>query len=262
MTHYIDDLAVFSHIIANKTQEQENHATAYESYVGSRTTSVDAPWVTVSCGTLNSISPYDAAVNLAHDTAFDDGSVDHLYRAVWMDQHYNWSDPNFVNRAKQSINLAVNYVAEAVHATWSTVETTTTTQQQTTTSTTQVQTTTTSTQQPSTTTSSAFTTTTTSTLTTYSTTTTSIATSTTYQQTTTTVAQQAGNIGVGFAFAVIGIGAGAAAAGVGVAVAASGPLGSGAYTYGGYYYCRKHNVPLWWIQGRLWCPTDGRFVKP
>jgi hypothetical protein len=70
MTHYIDDLAVFSHIIANKTQEQENHASAYESYVGSRTTSADASWVTVSCGTLDSISPYDAAVNLAHDTAF------------------------------------------------------------------------------------------------------------------------------------------------------------------------------------------------
>jgi hypothetical protein len=56
-----------------------------------------------------------------------------------MDQHYNWSDPSFQARAFQSINLAVNYVAETVHAVWSTVtivttqsQVTTTTEQQTT----------------------------------------------------------------------------------------------------------------------------------
>jgi hypothetical protein len=82
---------------------------------------------------------------------------------------------------------------------------------------------------------------------------------TTHQQTTTAITQQVGNFGMGFAFAVIGIGAGAAVAGVGVAVAMS---GSDVYAYGGYYYRRRHNVPVCWVQGRLWCPADGRFVKP
>jgi hypothetical protein len=61
-----------------------------------------------------------------------------------MDQHYNWTDPAFTARANQSMNLAVNYVAEAVHYVWASVVVTTTTQQVTT-STTEVQTTATST---------------------------------------------------------------------------------------------------------------------
>jgi len=146
------------------------------------------------------------------------------------------------------------------------IVTTTTTQQQTTTTTEQLTTTTTSTTWSATTTQRVTTSTTQVQTTTTSTqqqttTSTSMTTSTTHQQTTTTITQQAGNFGMGFAFAVIGIGAGAAAVGVGVAVAASGPLGSGVYTYGGYYYCRKHNVPVWWIQCRLWCPADGKFLK-
>jgi hypothetical protein len=67
------------------------------------------------------------------------------------------------------------------------------------------------------------------------------------------------NLGVGFAFAVIGIGAGGAAAAVGFAVAMS---GSQVYTYGGYYYCRKHRVPVWSYSGCLWCPVERRYLRP
>jgi len=141
----------------------------------------------------------------------------------------------------QTTTTSQQLTTTTMSTTWSA-----TTTQQVTTSTTQAQTTTTSTQQQTTTT------------------TTQQYTATWTSQQYTTATTQTGTVqtfGMGFAFAVIGIGAGAAALGVGVAMAASGPLGSGLYTYGGYYYCRKHNVPVWWVQGRLWCPVEGRFLK-
>jgi hypothetical protein len=61
---------------------------------------------------------------------------------------------------------------------------------------------------------------------------------------------------------VIGIGAGVAAVGAGLAFAASGQPGSMVFAYGGYYYCRKHRVPLLLVGNRLWCPIDGRFIEP
>lgn len=65
----------------------------------------------------------------------------------------------------------------------------------------------------------------------------------------------------GLAFAVIAIGAGVAAAGVGVAVAASSRSGSEVFAYGGYYYCRKHRVPVSYVNGRLWCPFEQRHLR-
>jgi hypothetical protein len=233
MTHYVDDLASFGHVMGVDTSwGLEAHHTAYESYVERRTDSPNASEIPLSFdGSLASISPFQAAIGLARDTTFDLSGMGHT--AVWMSQHYNWSDPVFTARAYQSINLAVNYVAEAVHAIWSTYVVTTTTSQQVTTSTTQVQTTTTSTTQQTTT-------------------------STTQTQQTIQVESS----GMGFAFAFIGIGAGAAAAALGVAVAASGGLGSQILAYGGYYYCRRHRVPVWSYSGYLWCPIERRYLRP
>jgi len=66
---------------------------------------------------------------------------------------------------------------------------------------------------------------------------------------------------VGVAFAVIGIGVGGAAAGAGFAIAMSGRQGSEVMDFGGYYYCRKHRVPLWYVEGKLWCPLHQRHVR-
>ena len=68
--------------------------------------------------------------------------------------------------------------------------------------------------------------------------------------------------GSGFGFAVIAIGAGVSAAGAGVAVAASGRTYSGVFAYAGYYYCKNHRVPVWSVQGRLWCPVEQRYLRP
>lgn len=67
------------------------------------------------------------------------------------------------------------------------------------------------------------------------------------------------NVGVGFAF--VGIGLGIAVAGVGAAFALSGQRGSEVIVYGGYYYCRKHRIPLWYVEGKLWCPLHQRHVR-
>jgi hypothetical protein len=67
---------------------------------------------------------------------------------------------------------------------------------------------------------------------------------------------------VGLAFVFIGIGVGVAVAGVGVAFALSGQRGSEVIVYGGYYYCRKHRVPLSYMNDGLWCPIEQRRLKP
>jgi parallel beta-helix repeat protein len=69
------------------------------------------------------------------------------------------------------------------------------------------------------------------------------------------------NTSYGLAFAVMGIGVGVAAAGVGVAVAMSRRGGSEVLSYGGYYYCRRHRVPVWFVNGGLWCPIEQRHLR-
>jgi hypothetical protein len=39
----------------------------------------------------------------------------------------------------------------------------------------------------------------------------------------------------------------------------SGP--SEVFVYGGYYYCKKHRVPLQYVEGRLWCAIEQRHVR-
>jgi uncharacterized membrane protein (UPF0127 family) len=66
---------------------------------------------------------------------------------------------------------------------------------------------------------------------------------------------------IGFAFVVIAIAAGAASAAGGLAVAMTGRPYSEMFTYGGYYYCRRHRVLVWYVQGWLWCPVERRFLR-
>jgi hypothetical protein len=122
----------------------------------------------------------------------------------------------------------------------------------TTTSTTQQQTTTSTTTQTQTTTTTQQRTTTTAQLTT--------STQTSGQSVTSTQTTPVQTSGIGFGFAVIGIGAGVAAAAGGLAVAASQPR-SEVYAFAGYYYCRRHRVPVWFIDGQLWCPVERRFLR-
>jgi hypothetical protein len=39
----------------------------------------------------------------------------------------------------------------------------------------------------------------------------------------------------------------------------SGP--SEVFVYGGYYYCKQHRSPLQYVEGRLWCPVEQRYLR-
>ncbi|MDW8023868.1 MAG: hypothetical protein RMJ15_09075 [Nitrososphaerota archaeon] len=115
MSHYIADMAVFGHVMGAATDwGEETHHDEYEKYVDARTNSYnDAFNIYLSFdGSLDEISAYEAAVKLAYDTTFD---VDGDLTCVWMDQNYNWNNPTFMNRCGESLNLAVNLIADVLH---------------------------------------------------------------------------------------------------------------------------------------------------
>ena len=63
-------------------------------------------------GTLTTITAYNATVNIAYDTTFD---ADGDYNCTWMDTNYNWTNPAFTERSGESLNLAVNMLADVLH---------------------------------------------------------------------------------------------------------------------------------------------------
>jgi hypothetical protein len=116
MTHYVADMAVFGHVMGAATAwGAESHHSDYEQYVLTRTDNYADEFnvFLVFDGNLREISAYDMALTLAHDTTFD---VDGDLTCVWMDQHYNWNDATFRNRCGESLNLAVNLIADILHS--------------------------------------------------------------------------------------------------------------------------------------------------
>jgi len=116
MSHYIVDVAVFGHVMgASSSWGVEKHHDDYEAYVNARTASYSSSFT--SClhfdGVLEVVSAYDATKNLAYDTTFDGGGG---LTCVWMDNNYNWSNAVFLGRAGESLNLAVNYLADVLHS--------------------------------------------------------------------------------------------------------------------------------------------------
>jgi hypothetical protein len=115
VTHYIADMAVFGHVMGASTAwGAETHHSDYETYVQGRTDSYadDFNSFLVFDGNLGALSAYDAALTLANDTTFD---ANGQYTCVWMDQNYNWNDATFKNRSGESLNLAVNLIADVLH---------------------------------------------------------------------------------------------------------------------------------------------------
>jgi hypothetical protein len=113
--HYVADMAVFGHVMgASTVWGAESHHSDYEDHVQDNTNSYSAAFNTflVFDSSLSTKTAYDAAVAVANDTTFDAGGQ---YTCVWMDTHYNWSDAAFKNRSGESLNLAVNTVANVLH---------------------------------------------------------------------------------------------------------------------------------------------------
>jgi hypothetical protein len=115
MSHYIVDVGVFGHVMGSGTDwGAEVHHSDYEDYVESRTSNCSAEFNSYLSfdGTLENVSAYNATLKLAYDTTFDDNGG---LTCVWMDQHYNWSDPIFKDRCGESLNLAVNFLTDVLH---------------------------------------------------------------------------------------------------------------------------------------------------
>jgi hypothetical protein len=117
MSHYIADVAVFAHVMGAETDWGNENKTIhdkYEDYVNTRTDNYNDDFnVYLSFdGSLDTISAYNATLLLAYDTTFD---VDGNLTCVWMNQNYNWSNPIFKNRCGESLNLAVNLIADVLH---------------------------------------------------------------------------------------------------------------------------------------------------
>jgi parallel beta-helix repeat protein len=115
MSHYIIDVAVFGHVMGSETDwGSEVHHSDYEDYVNTRTNNYTDEFNTYLAfdASLDFISAYDATCVLAFDTTFD---VNGDLTCTWMDQHYNWSSLIFKNRCGESLNLAVNYLADVLH---------------------------------------------------------------------------------------------------------------------------------------------------
>lgn len=117
MSHYIVDVAVFAHVMGSKTDwgsENKTLHSSYENYVNTRTNSYNDEFNSFLSfdGELTEISAYNATLMLAYDTTFD---VDGDLTCVWMNQNYDWSNPAFRNRCGESLNLAVNLLADVLH---------------------------------------------------------------------------------------------------------------------------------------------------
>jgi hypothetical protein len=115
MSHYIADVAVFGHVMGKSTAwGAEVHHSDYETYVNDRTQAYDSSFNSYLHfdGSLTTVSAYDAAKNIAYDTAFN---INGGLTCVWMDSHYDWSNPTFSNRTGESLNLAVNTLADVLH---------------------------------------------------------------------------------------------------------------------------------------------------
>ncbi|MDH5532090.1 MAG: zinc dependent phospholipase C family protein [Candidatus Bathyarchaeota archaeon] len=115
MSHYIVDVAVFCHVMGSGTDwgKGQNHS-KYEGRVNTRTDSYEDEFNSYLAfdDVLAVISAYDAATQIAYDTTFD---VDGDLTCVWMNQNYNWSNPTFIDRCGESLNLAVNFLTDVLH---------------------------------------------------------------------------------------------------------------------------------------------------
>lgn len=116
MTHYIADLASFGHVMGSHSVwgEATRHSD-YENYVRTRTNTYDDEFNTYLewDNTLANVSAYNASTTLAYDTTFDAGGV---YNCTWMEKNYDWNNPAFKDRCGESLNLAVNAIADVLHS--------------------------------------------------------------------------------------------------------------------------------------------------
>jgi hypothetical protein len=117
MTHYIDDVACWAHVLNNESSSAHSD---FETQVNKVTGSYAAGTFAVTFdGTLETVSASSASIALGQNTYTDGGGT---YNALWINVNFQsgwtnvdqWSSA-FKSRASESLNLAVNTVADALH---------------------------------------------------------------------------------------------------------------------------------------------------
>lgn len=119
MAHYIADVAQFGHVSDNTACGNENfdekHHSDYEDFVEKQIDQFESPLFgpyIVYDGGFISLNAYEAVVAVSKITAQGGGKTK---PAGWMDQSYNPQDPEFMNSVGDSLNRAVNALADVLH---------------------------------------------------------------------------------------------------------------------------------------------------
>jgi hypothetical protein len=123
MSAYLTDAASYVHVMGKDTDwgvaKHYSNGTAgvgfYENWVLAETNRYDAPFKACLSfdGHLDLVSAYNATLKLAYDTTFDTSGLGRT--AKWMDDNYDPSYPFFVDRVCESLNLAVNALADVIY---------------------------------------------------------------------------------------------------------------------------------------------------
>jgi hypothetical protein len=124
MSAYLTDVASYAHVMGKETDwgvaKHYNSGIAgvgfYENWVLAETNRYDAPFKACLSfdGQLDLVSAYNATLKLAYDTTFDTSGVGRT--AKWMDDKYDPNYPFFIHRVCQSLNLAVNALADLIYS--------------------------------------------------------------------------------------------------------------------------------------------------
>jgi hypothetical protein len=125
MTHYISDLSVFGNVMSETYWGTAGNYSNYMSYVNSKMasyTSAEFDGYLNFDGRLALIEPDDAANAVAFNTTFDNNTIEARVQTggkencSWMEANYDWGDPVFKDRCGESLNYAVNLIADVLHS--------------------------------------------------------------------------------------------------------------------------------------------------
>ena len=121
MSHYISDISNFAHTMGNDTDwgpEGLNVHGDYENFVGGH--AGQSQNITFD-GKYDNITIYNATLELAKDTIFDNKFGSSKFTNVIMNNRINnnanltFADPKFVARVEQSLNYNINLLADVLY---------------------------------------------------------------------------------------------------------------------------------------------------
>lgn len=118
MTHYLDDVAVFAHVLSSKTVwGAEKHHSDFEDDALEQTNDQSKSFFTVTSDGLASKDAYNATIEMAKATTFGDNGA---YNARWLDDNYvnnasKWP-AEYKIRINSLISYSANQIADVIHA--------------------------------------------------------------------------------------------------------------------------------------------------